>query len=178
MNTLLKTMKTFQQKKNFGEEGEKQVLEYLTNVEMRYCLPMYQFEPKQAPIWMTPVGQITAPDIITVDGYGKTIFAECKRKNSWVVGYREDSLKETGIDTRLWIKYMALVNNTGIPLELYFLHEEGITEQSLYRITITKELLDEFRKNHNIFRIGSHLKNGLVDARLIHFPYELLKKLY
>jgi len=162
---------TFHEKLAYGEEGEKQVVEYLLN-QGRMCLPMYQFNPKQAPVWNTQIGDVISPDIISIKGLNEMIFVECKRKKQWVPQkYNPNTFRETGIDMRHWTKYSYLVRNTDITMELYFLQEGD--ESGLYRIDITPEFLREIKTNPSMYRIDT-----MSGVRMIFFPYELLTKLY
>lgn len=170
------TLKNFYQKLMFGQDGEKQVAEYLINIEKRNkVLPLFQFSyGSSSPFISSIEGEIIAPDFLILDR-GKYSYAESKRKQKWVL-YNKNTARETGLDVKLWKEYMRLVRSTGAPIELYFLHE--IEEPiGLYRIIITEELLQQAAQDP-LFRFDDILVGGKSVGRLIFFPYEMLEKLY
>ena len=169
-------MSDFTEKLAFGEEGEKVVMEYLLN-QGRICLPMYQFNPKTAPKIMTPYGEVTSPDFITIHGRNRTIYAESKRKKMWVTSYNHDTERETGIDNRHFKAYCQLVKVTGTPLELYFIHEE-MDPKGLYRIVLKEVMIDEWVKERRHFRFDYMITQGGKNTPMIFFPYEMLEKIY
>lgn len=162
-------MNTFKEKLAFGEEGEAIVVEMLTHQFQRTCLPLYQFTPRYAPVWHTPAGEVKAPDIVSITNTGRTIHAESKRKQSWVIGYNSNTSRETGIDAKLWVHYIRLVRFTRVPLELYFVQEVE-DPIGIYKLTISEATLDEFAQNPNMFRFAN------MPERMIFFPYEKLTK--
>jgi len=182
METLKKLNKAFKTKNEifreqleYGENGEKIIEEYLVGKEGRVCMSMRQFNPTIAPIIMTSNNKLTSPDIITFKA-NNAIFVECKRKESWVSGWSSyPSQLETGLDIRHWMHYTELVRTTFIPLEIYFI-QENIAPTGIFKITIDINVLFDFAKDPNLFRIDTMFKDKN-STRMIFFPLELLQKI-
>lgn len=155
------------------KEGEKQVLEYLTN-NGRICIPMYGH--KNIPQIITPYGDVTSPDIISIMGNNKSVYIKSKKKSQWVKGHNFDTERETGVENKLWREYCKLVKLTNTPLEIYFLHEKE-EPTGLYRIKITRRIIEEYEMEGKHFQMRYMVKNGLTYPMLF-IPFEKLEKLY
>jgi hypothetical protein len=116
---------TFQDALAFGRDGEERVAAKLIRLGF-VVSPLYQYEGhKRAPVLLYrldgAVGCLTHPDLAV---FGKTCcFAEVKRKRRWVDFDRGRGL-ETGCNLGLWQQYLAVGRATGLPVWLFFIHEE------------------------------------------------------
>lgn len=126
---------TFNQKLEYGNQGEREVAELLSN--MGYSLlPMYQFKNLQnAPkIFGINNVELTSPDIILFKN-NKTLFVEVKKKTKWV---KQSEYLETGCDYRLYNQYRQVVENTGVNVMMVFNHVDE-EPNGIYMINLLSE---------------------------------------
>jgi len=110
------TQQSFEQALAFGEDGEKQVAEYLLQ-KGASIIPFYQFDPNAAPYLLFGGKKYILPDLFCTKNK-EAFFVECKRKNRWV------SFKgrvETGFTDRLLQDYKAIQEITGIHIYTCFI---------------------------------------------------------
>lgn len=108
----------FKENLKFGEEGEKQIAELLIK-DGNYILPLYQFDANHPPYVLGQTDKYISPDLIVLKN-NEIIFIEVKRKNKWNTF---GNMYQTGVDYRKYIQYKELSLKTGIPFNIYFIHE-------------------------------------------------------
>jgi len=113
--------KSFKELLKEGEEGEKQVAEFL--IKQGYsCLPFYQFESlSSAPMVLSKDQNIISPDLLMLKK-DKTFWLEVKTKNRWSKNKNREP--ETGCDYRSYKHYMNIKKITGLDVWLAFNHRE------------------------------------------------------
>ena len=118
----------------FGQEGEHIVASLLIASGSYTILPLYQFlSCSFAPQIYTASGSLTSPDLVAMKS-GKVMFVECKRKRRWI---RWNERVETGLNRKHFQAYLELSQVTGIPLFLFFIHEEQ-EPTGIYAISLCK----------------------------------------
>jgi len=122
-------MSAFKESLALGKTAETQVAKYLLSKGNK-ILPVYEIEETRfkGPVFHTAVRQLVAPDLL-VFGAKKIFFAEVKRKSafSWSRKYNQ---WETGIDLRHYLDYLALQDETEIPVWLFFLQCDGTAKDT------------------------------------------------
>jgi len=109
----------FEEKLEWGEEGEKAVASWLISRGVSVA-PLYQFKNHdKAPILMTKEKSLTLPDL-TCWHDGQNYFVECKRKNQWV---SFKGVIEIGLDQRHFDQYCDIKKQTGQKVFIFFVHE-------------------------------------------------------
>jgi Holliday junction resolvase-like predicted endonuclease len=103
----------------FGEEGEKQVAEYLIQKGV-HVLPLYQFKATHAPIILNNQTHYISPDL-TCFKDSICFFVEVKSKNRWAINRNKNKI-ETGCDFYHYSNYLELSKKTKIDLFLIFNH--------------------------------------------------------
>ena len=116
------THKSFEEALAYGEDGEKQIAEYLMAKGVS-IIPFYQFNPNQAPFLLADGQKYVLPDLLC-SNMKKVFFVECKRKKRWV-SFR--GRIETGFSNRLLEQYKKVQEFTGIHIFPFFLMENCAT---------------------------------------------------
>lgn len=107
----------------WGEEGEHRIARLLM---LRGCVvaPLYQYTKSSAPVamWWSSGKPVTGvlPDLSCWKG-GEFFFVEVKRKTRWTLW---EGRRETGCDWRLFQQYLRIRQETGVPVWLFFVHED------------------------------------------------------
>lgn len=114
----------FEEALAFGEEGEHDVARFLMRRGILVA-PVYQFKNHdRAPVALYEAdGAAVArvlPDL-SCWWQGRAFFAEVKRKTRWT---RWNGRRETGFDWRLFREYEAIRARSGVPLFVFFVHEQ------------------------------------------------------
>lgn len=116
------TSPAFQKNLAFGQMAESQIARWL-KVHGNQILPVYdiEYETGKGPRLFGALHELVAPDLL-VFGSKRIFWAECKRKTvfTW---HRKSRRWTTGIDIRHWNDYVKVAELTGVPIWLFFLHE-------------------------------------------------------
>lgn len=118
--------KSFKELLKEGEDGEKEVAEFL--IKQGYsCLPFYQFESlSSAPMVLSQNQNIISPDLLMLK-QNKTFWLEVKTKNRWSQNRNREL--ETGCDYRHYKNYMSIKKITGLEVWLAFNHKKDNVNQ-------------------------------------------------
>lgn len=111
--------KSFNELLAFGEEGEHEVANYLISQGVT-VMPLYQFEPNEAPYFVNKIDKIVAPDLICFKN--DAFLVEVKTKNRWIV---YNGVIETGLDKRLYNEYNKIQEITKKPVYIFFNHKQN-----------------------------------------------------
>lgn len=111
------------------EDGKVGESEIAWNIMRRgyTVLPVYEIQKGQykGPSAYTPDGgSIVAPDMLAFNGK-RTAWVEAKHKSSFT-WWRAGQVWETGIDLHHYYDYMKLIEISGWPVWLMFLHKKGV----------------------------------------------------
>ncbi|MFQ5772063.1 MAG: hypothetical protein ACE5HX_16120 [bacterium] len=155
----------FEEALKFGQEGEKEIASILVanNVSI---IPLYQFESHdEMPFLFSKNVKLVLPDLTCYNG--KTcFFVECKRKNKWI--YWNGRL-ETGLNARLFDKYLKIKEITNFNIYIFFKHENeypGIYYNEISNLEVQGRIWSGCKKS------GEY-----VTESLMLFPKEVLKKI-
>ena len=128
----------FSERLAFGEDGEHLVARFLMSRGV-VLSPLYQFQNHdRAPValWEVDGAQVSGvlPDLACWNK-GRAFFAEVKRKTRWV---HWEGARETGFDQRLWREYRRIRTQSGVPVWVFFVHEQQ-EPCGIYLVNIDKK---------------------------------------
>lgn len=111
---MVQKQENFKELLAFGVEGEHEIGQYLLSRGVT-IMPLYQFEPLEAPVILKGAEKITMPDLICFKD--DCFFVEVKTKNQWVVyGDR----RETGLNLKHYNHYKKIKDYTGKQVFVFF----------------------------------------------------------
>ena len=110
--------RSFNEALEYGKEGEEIIASIFLSQSFS-VMPLYQFEASSAPLIYYGTSSFISPDLMLWKN-GTSYYVEVKRKSEW----KYIPTNSTGIDKRLYEKYKALSDATGIKLFLFFIQEK------------------------------------------------------